>query len=125
VVATDYDAEAVRFTQLNAQRSGVELAGAQVLDYRTPVDRPAYDLILGSDLLYERRNIAPVAAWIASALRSDGVALISDPNRSAADGFAGELTGRGLTHDVRPVETISPAGLLIRGRIWRIRRGER
>lgn len=120
IVATDYDADAVRFARLNAERSGVMLADARVLDYRERPAAPAYDLILGSDLLYERKKVEPVAAWIAAALRPGGEALIGDPNRSAADGLPDALAALGLSAEVEAGETVSPAGMVIRGRIWRV-----
>jgi predicted nicotinamide N-methyase len=124
ITASDYDARAIEFAVLNGQRSGVRFAGSRLLDYRDPPLDPRYALILCSDLLYERRNILPVARWIDGGLISNGVALVSDPNRSAADGFPEALASLDLRSEVRAVETMSPSGLLIQGRIWRITRGE-
>lgn len=120
VTVTDYDTQAIAFARINAERSGVTLTGARLLDYRVPLERGDYDLVLASDLLYERRNVEPLARWIASALRPGGTALVSDPNRSAAEGFPDALRGVGLDVHVQAVETRSPAGLLIRGRIWHV-----
>ena len=122
MTATDYDPDAVAFAALNAERNGVPLAGTRQLDYREKVTRPEYDLILGSDLLYERKKGRPVADWIASALLPDGCALLSDPNRSAADEFPAHAEAAGLRAECRSAETLSPAGLVIRGRLWRVRR---
>jgi predicted nicotinamide N-methyase len=123
VVATDYDPEAIAFARLNAERSGVRLHDARVLDYREPSSEQ-YDLIVASDLLYERKKAEPVARWIASALKPDGVAFVSDPNRTAADGFDKELVRSRLAARVDRVETMSPAGLQIKGRIWRMTRAK-
>jgi SAM-dependent methyltransferase len=124
MTATDYDPDAVAFAALNAERNGASLAGAQLLDYREPLGSPAYDLVLGSDLLYERKKGEPVARWVASALRPGGYALLSDPNRSAADEFPAHARAAGLVAEPESLETVSPAGLAIRGRIWRVRREE-
>lgn len=120
VTATDYDPDAIAFAQFNAERNGVRLAGCEVLDYRMLPDSPKYDLVLGSDLLYERRNCEPVARWVASALRPGGQAWLSDPNRSAAESFEGYARSFGLDPVVEAVETTGPAGLVIKGRIWRV-----
>lgn len=120
VTASDYDEDAVAFAALNAERNNLPLAGAQVIDFRQPLEVPRFDLILAADLLYERRNGEPVARWIASALRPDGTALLSDPNRSAADLFPDHAREAGLVVSVGEAETIGPAGLLIRGRIWHV-----
>ena len=111
------------FTERNAALNGAKLAGCRSLDYRVPLDVPAYDLVLGSDLLYERKKCEPVARWLASALLPAGQAWLSDPNRTAAEGFEAFARTLGLEPVVQEVETTAPAGLLTRGRIWRIRRG--
>ncbi len=122
VTASDYDEDAIRFARHNAGLNGVQLAGSLLLDYRIPLDAPRYDLVLGSDLLYERSKCEPVARWVASALRPGGQALLSDPNRSAADGFEDLARSFGLQVAMESVESTAPAGLLNRGRIWRVTR---
>jgi predicted nicotinamide N-methyase len=122
VTTTDYDADAIAFAELNAQRTGVTLAGTALLDYRVPPEQ-AWQLVLGSDLLYERKKCEPVARWIAAGLHAEGMALLSDPNRGAADDFPERCARLGLSCEMLPVESISPAGLQIRGRIWRVRHG--
>ena len=120
VLASDYDADATAFAELNARRNHLTLAGTARIDYRQTLDEPAYDGVLGADLAYERRNCEPVAAWIASALKPGGQALICDPNRTAADEFPQRAIDAGLKVDVESLETRHPEGLLIRGRIWRL-----
>ena len=45
-------------------------------------------MILGADVLYERRLVPLVAGLLARMLAPDGIALIADPYRVAAEGFA-------------------------------------
>ena len=122
VTATDYDEDAIRFAEHNARINRAELAGCHLLDYRLPLAAPAYDLVLGSDLLYERKKCEPVARWLASALLPDGQAWLSDPNRAAAEGFPDLARQFGLHLALEAVETTAPAGLRTRGRIWRLTR---
>lgn len=122
VTASDYDEDAMAFAVLNAERNGVRLQGSRRIDYRDDPRGEIFDCILAADLLYERRLIEPVARWIAAALAPEGVALVSDPNRSAADGFVGMAEGLGLVVETRETSTTAPAGLLTRGRIWRVQR---
>ncbi|MBI4580595.1 MAG: hypothetical protein HY718_12885 [Planctomycetes bacterium] len=94
----------------------------ELLDF---VEQPAarrYERVLAADMLYERRLAEPLAAWIASALTPGGYALVSDPNRAAADGFGDCLARHGLRAQFVSVETTAPAGLPTRGRIWRVTR---
>jgi ETFB lysine methyltransferase len=122
VTASDYDEDALVFARLNAERNGLRLAGVEHIDYRIPLSRPAYDRVFASDLTYERRKAEPVARWLASALRPGGMAVLSDPNRSAGDEFPDHARAAGLRVEVQQVETTAPAGLTNRGRIWRVYR---
>jgi len=81
-----------------------------------------YELVLASDVLYERRNLVPVACWIRSALAPNGVALVSDSNRSAAQGFADVASAAGLDVDRLPREMIPTSGLVVRGIIYKLMR---
>jgi predicted nicotinamide N-methyase len=119
VVASDYDEDAVAFAQYNASRNGLTLSATTTLDYRDPPTGSPFHLVLAADLLYERRHAAPLARWIAAALTPEGTALISDPNRSAADGFPDIAVAAGLDCECEPVETVHPStGLTVRGRVW-------
>lgn len=122
IVASDYDADATAFADLNARRNRLALAGTALIDYRRTLDAPAYDCVFGADLAYERRLCRPLAAWIASALKPGGEALVCDPNRSAADEFPEKATDLGLAVTGESLEMTHPEGLLIRGRIWRLTR---
>lgn len=123
VTASDHDEDALAFAALNAERNGVRLGGVALVDF---VDQPAdrhFDRIFASDVLYERRLAAPLVRWLASGLSRDGVALVSDPMRSAADGFEATLIRHGLRATVRRVAATMPSGLAARGRIWHVERG--
>ena len=122
VVASDYDEDAIAFAELNAARNRVRLAGTTRVDFRLPLDEPAYERVFGADLTYERRNAEPLARWLASALTAGGEAWLSDPNRSAGDSFPAHAEAVGLRVEVEAVETTAPAGLFHRGRIWRVYR---
>ena len=119
VVASDYDADALAFADLNASRNGVSLRG-ELIDFVEQPPMRRYDCILAADLLYQRRLCSPLARWIAAALAPGGCGLVSDPNRSAADGFEDCLNECGLQAEIMAVSTTAPAGLLTRGRIWRV-----
>ncbi|MDM8006603.1 MAG: methyltransferase domain-containing protein [Phycisphaerae bacterium] len=120
VTASDYDEHAIAFAQLNAANNNIRLAGARMIDFRLPLQSPAYDRVLGADLTYERRNAEPLAQWLASSLTAQGEAWLSDPNRSAGDAFPSHLRSLSLEVEVSAVESTSPVGLLHRGRIWRV-----
>jgi predicted nicotinamide N-methyase len=59
VLATDWSAEAMRFTADNAARNGVEVRTA-IVDWSSPaaiLAEAPWRLVLASDVLYERRNV--------------------------------------------------------------------
>src|SRR4051795_11902003 len=59
VLATDWSAEALRFTSDNAARNGVEVE-TMLVDWNAPepvIERGPWQLVLGSDVLYEQRNV--------------------------------------------------------------------
>ena len=53
-------------------------------DWRRPPLMGKFDLILGADVLYERRNGPTVAAFITDHLQPDGEAWIADPGSQSA-----------------------------------------
>jgi len=88
-LATDWSADAVAFAAANARRNGVELETA-VVSWTDPgvlLERAPWPLVLGSDLLYEARNV-PVLLELLPALVGDrGEAWIADPGRGPAERF--------------------------------------
>ncbi len=74
-------------------------------------------------MLYERRLVPLVAGVLSALLEPGGVALIADPNRSAADGFEACLESRGLRFEALAVATTTAEHGRIRGRLYWIGRG--
>ena len=60
------------------------------------VPEAEFELVLGSDILFFRGCVTPVAAAIQRALRPGGFALISDPCRASVEDFCEKLAGHGL-----------------------------
>jgi predicted nicotinamide N-methyase len=98
VTATDYYADALLFTSVNvATNSGREPA-VRDLDWRAlPHGLRRFDVIVASDVMYERHYPSLIAGVIAAALAPEGIALIADPGRVAAPHLPAESMARGLT----------------------------
>jgi predicted nicotinamide N-methyase len=97
VTATDYYADALLFTHLNVARTGAPVPRTRELDWRAvPEDLGRFDVIVASDVLYERRYPSLIANVVAGALGSRGIALIADPGRVAAPELPGECAAHGL-----------------------------
>ena len=98
VVASDYYEDACRFASVNASRNGGGPIRGMLLDWRAlPPSLGRFDVVVASDVLYERPYAALVAQAIARALADDGVAFVADPGRVARKEFLGQLAGEGLT----------------------------
>lgn len=98
VLATDYYREALEFTAVNAARN--ELADkidTRLVDWRRwPDDLESFDLVVASDVLFDRPNPALVAGALARSLAPGGLALVTDPSRQVAATFHDECERRGL-----------------------------
>lgn len=102
VMATDYYEDALLF----ARRNGVRAAGREPhtrhVDWRAfPADLGRFDLVLASDVLYEREYATLVADAIVTSLAPNGVALVADPGRIALLSFVTACEQRGCTVGVR------------------------
>jgi predicted nicotinamide N-methyase len=86
VLATDWSPEAIAFTERNAAANGarVETAVASWADASELVARGPWDLVIGSDLLYEKRNV-PLVLEVLDAVADH--AIIADPGRPASVEF--------------------------------------
>jgi SAM-dependent methyltransferase len=114
--------DALEFARKNARLNGASLAELSPLDWRQPYAGEPFELVLASDVLYERRNVEPVGRWLRAALAPGGTALVADTNRGSAEGFADAAGALGLCVNRVPRELTGPHGLLIRGAIYRLGR---
>ncbi|HEY9226712.1 MAG TPA: methyltransferase domain-containing protein [Gemmatimonadaceae bacterium] len=98
VTVSDYYEDAVRFARVNAVRNGAPPPKGLVLDWRhLPPDLPRFDVVIASDVLYERAYGPLVAGAIGRALSPSGTAFLADPGRVGRDEFIRSLDGVGLT----------------------------
>ncbi len=122
VTLTDYDEDALAFAKASAELSGLNAVSFARLDWRDTAAPGRFDLILGADVLFERRWVAPIAAFLAANLADDAAALICDPNRSTAEGFTEALSGVGLAATIHGVSACDTDGRRVSGSVYDIRR---
>lgn len=97
VVSTDYYDDALLFTRRNALRNAGREPTVRMADWRAwPADLGRFDLLVASDILYERAYAPLVAAIIAGSVAPGGVALMADPGRIGMDDFRLECAERNL-----------------------------
>jgi ETFB lysine methyltransferase len=108
VVATDYYADALRFTRANAWRAVGRLPRTRLVDWREfPTDLGRFDRVIASDVLYEHSYAPLIATAIDRTLARTGAAVIADPGRIAAPAFLEGLPAHGLVlsaTEVRPYD---------------------
>jgi predicted nicotinamide N-methyase len=89
VVASDWSTEAIAAAAANAERNGVDIE-TLVCSWAAPgplVERAPWDLVLASDVLYERRNVEQLLALLPRLVDAGGLVLIADPGRPPASEF--------------------------------------
>lgn len=111
VTASDYYDDALSFTRLNVANNTSQEPKVMLLDWRELPDAiPAFDVVAGADVLYERIHGPVVARTIATTLAEGGRALIADPGRVGAPAFFEALRDVGLKHVGATVVTVSSHG---------------
>jgi 2-polyprenyl-3-methyl-5-hydroxy-6-metoxy-1,4-benzoquinol methylase len=123
VTFSDCDRTALHFASLNAQSNGFEDFELLPLDWHNPVAERQFPVVLGSDLIYELRNVDPLVGLIRRVLAPDGICLITDENRIPAGVLRAALQEHRLEFTTRVVHASEPGGRRLRGTLYRIRHG--
>ena len=120
---TDYDLAPLRFVERSIRENGFDptLCTTGLLDWREPPDL-SFPIILGSDVLYERRLVPLVANLLAVMLEPGGQGLIACPGRTSAESFPDAVRSRGLSCQAEPVASTADDHQFISGVVYRIRR---
>lgn len=87
VIVSDYEDDALTFVLASAERNRLAPPEARFIDWRETFADLRLDRIVAADVLYESRNLRPIAQFIERHLAPDGFALICDANRSVANDF--------------------------------------
>lgn len=88
-LATDWSADAVALAACNARRNGVRIETA-ICEWEAPgrlLAGAPWDLVLASDVLYERRNADVLLGLLPRLVDRTGEVLLADPGRPAASSF--------------------------------------
>lgn len=97
VLATDYYDPALEFTRANTCRNIGREAATRMVNWRElPADLGRFDLILASDVLYEREYAGLLPRVFDKLLQFDGHAVIADPGRVSTPAFLYACKGAGL-----------------------------
>jgi predicted nicotinamide N-methyase len=91
VIATDFHADVPLFLELNQEKNKINF-NYQVMNWRNEIERTKtslglFDLVIGSDILYESQHADQVAEALIAFLRPGGTILLSDPGRAYVQKF--------------------------------------
>jgi predicted nicotinamide N-methyase len=101
VLATDWSPQAIELLEENAERNEATVESALV-DWVTPdavVERAPWDLVLAADVLYERRNVAPLLDLLPRLVDERGEVWLADPGRAPAGELLNGLGAGWTRHD--------------------------
>ena len=123
VTFSDYDATALRFARDNARLNGFEDFRLLQLDWRHPPEELRVPVLLGSDLIYELRNVGPLVTLIKRVLAPGGVGLFTDQDRVPSHILRETLATEGMTFTTQPMRAGEPGGRRVKGTLYRISHG--
>ena len=105
VTLGDFEPLALKAAELNLLRNipGAE-ADIRLMDFRDAPDEQ-WPLILAADVIYEKRFVEPLAAFLDRALEPGGEIFLAEPNRLIAVPFFEALTSRGFRYERRSLVT--------------------
>jgi predicted nicotinamide N-methyase len=120
VTFSDYDPCALHFAAANARLNGLDRFRTLQLDWREPPADLRTGVLLGSDLIYELRNVAPLVAFIKHVLEPGGICLMTDQDRIPMHTLRDALEAEKLPYTTQIVRAGEPGGRRLKGTLYRI-----
>jgi predicted nicotinamide N-methyase len=120
VIFSDYDRCALHVAEENARLNGFNRFRIMQLDWRHPPDDLRVPVILGSDLIYELRNVEPLVSFIRTVLLPGGICLLTDQDRIPAQALRDTLGAEELRFTTELVRAGEPGGRRLKGTLYRI-----
>jgi len=99
VTFSDYVPEAVHLATWNALQNGLTPQASLVLDWHSPPSLLPFDVIAGSDLLYDATLHRALLGTIRSMLSQQGVCWMADAGRGPAGAFIDQAIVEGFSID--------------------------
>ncbi|GLX83688.1 class I SAM-dependent methyltransferase [Thalassotalea eurytherma] len=107
ITATDYHPEVEGFLERNTQLNNGNKIDFERVDWEDDSsDLGLFDLIIGSDLLYEDQHIALLAQFIENHTHPKSQVILVDPGRGRKNKLTKQMTAFGFSHDhIKPEHT--------------------
>lgn len=95
IIATDFHADVPLFLEIN-QKNNQTYFPYRVMNWRNEIERTRsdlglFDLVIGSDILYESQHPMQVAKALIAFLKPGGKILLSDPGRAYVQQFISSM----------------------------------
>jgi predicted nicotinamide N-methyase len=120
ITATDYHPLAQSFLLRNTELNSLNEIPYEHMDWRSPQSQfGTFDLIIGSDLLYEPGQVQPISRFISDHLTSEGEMILVDPGRGYQRKFAREMLRHGFSNSWQNLRLHSEESLRQKGFIFR------
>ena len=97
IIASDIHPLAEKFLAENAERNGISPLRFRAIDWRLDHDDLMFDLIIGSDLLYERDQETLLAKFVDLHCAGGGRVILTDPGRGQVSRFNRLMAGNGFS----------------------------
>jgi predicted nicotinamide N-methyase len=125
VTASDHHPLAEEFLRFNAALNGLPPITFHKAPWAGPnPDLGRFDLVIGSDLLYERGHPSELSAFLACHTESAAQVIMVDPGRSRCGKFSAEMSNEGYTRTEHRMHLPGADTPTPRGRIMSfVRRG--
>lgn len=123
ITATDIHPEAEKFMQENTRINKDEpIRFVRTSWTDEPSELGEFDLIIGSDLLYERSHVAPLSAFIDQHASESCEVILVDPGRGHHARFSKRMITLGYSHSQTRTGSPEEASSMANGRILRYSR---
>ncbi len=77
VTITDYDEDALELIKMNVKRNGLSNVSVRRLDWDNPDLKESFNIICGSELIYNEASIHPIIRLFKTYLRSEGTIFMA------------------------------------------------
>lgn len=98
LIASDHHPMAAEFLRENAQLNGIAPVNFLQVQWQGPnPELGRFDLIVGSDILYERDHPALLAGFLAVHAKASACVVVADPGREHRGRFSALMAGQGYS----------------------------
>lgn len=106
VIATDFHPHNERFLRRNIALNSLDNIEYRLLDWNAPPRNLHADLIMGSDLVYEARNIDPFVRCASALCTSQGTVMLADPGRHHLQQTVLQMRTQGFEDELHIIDDI-------------------